>query len=114
MTKVQEGFMQLFVVVCSTRVSNGLGAGNPKAARNAVRVGMVLGMAEAVVTSTVFYFFRHVLGYAYSNEKEVVDYVAEMVPLLCLCVSADSLIGVLSGEFVRVHTPNFRTTFQFN
>ncbi|KAH1248358.1 Protein DETOXIFICATION 9 [Glycine max] len=53
----------------STRVSNELGAGNPKTAK----------------------------GYAYSNDKEVIDYVAEMAPLLCVSVTADSLIGALSG-----------------
>lgn len=65
---------------------------------------MVLGIAEAVLVSTVFYFCRHVLGYAYSNEKEVVDYVAEMVPLLCLSIGADSLIGILSGELLFTDT----------
>jgi hypothetical protein len=42
------------------------------------------------------------LGYAYSNEKEVVDYVAKMVPLLCLSVRLDSLLGVLSGWFLTL------------
>ena len=65
---------------------------------------MIIGVAEAVIVSTAFICFRHVLGYSYSNEQEVVDYVAEMVPLLCLSVSADSLLGVLSGEFLFVQT----------
>ncbi|OIW07383.1 hypothetical protein TanjilG_10218 [Lupinus angustifolius] len=81
----------------STRVSNEIGAGNPKAAQGTVRVVVIIGMAEAVIVSTFFYCCRHILGYAYSNDKEVVDYVAEMVPLLCVSVSADSIIGALSG-----------------
>ncbi|KAF7819963.1 protein DETOXIFICATION 9-like [Senna tora] len=81
----------------STRVSNELGAGNPKTARKAGSVAMVVGIAEAVVMNTALFFSGHVLGYAYSNEKEVVDYVAQMVPFLCLSVIADSLVGVLSG-----------------
>lgn len=60
---------------------------------------MILGIAEAVIVSTFFVCCRHILGYAYSNDKQVVDYVTEMVPLLCVSVSADSLIGALSGEF---------------
>jgi len=83
--------------VCSTRVSNELGAGNPKTAKGAVRVVVILGVAEAVIVSSVFISCRHVLGYAYSNDKEVIDYVAEMAPLLCVSVTADSLIGALSG-----------------
>jgi len=30
---------------------------------------------------------------------EVVDYAGSMAPLLCVSVSADSVIGSLSGEF---------------
>ena len=89
---------------CSTRVSNELGAGNPKAAKGAVRVVVILGVAEAVIVSTFFICFRNILGYAYSNDKDVVDYVANMVPLLCVSVSADSLIGALSGEFLFAQT----------
>ena len=85
---------------CSTRVSNELGAGNPKAARGAVRVVVILGIAEAVIVSTFFLCFRDIVGYAYSNDKQVVDYVAGMIPLLCVSVSADSLVGALSGEFL--------------
>ncbi|KAI4346937.1 hypothetical protein L6164_007800 [Bauhinia variegata] len=81
----------------STRVSNELGAGEPQAARNAVRAVMVLGFAEAILVSSALFSCRYIIGYAFSNEKEVVDYVAKIVPLLCLSVSVDSLLGVLSG-----------------
>nr|KYP42243.1 Protein TRANSPARENT TESTA 12 [Cajanus cajan] len=81
----------------STRVSNELGAGNPKTAKGAVRVVVILGVVEAVIVSTIFISCRQILGYAYSNDMEVVDYVANMAPLLCVSVTADSLIGALSG-----------------
>ncbi|XP_015966243.1 protein DETOXIFICATION 14 isoform X1 [Arachis duranensis] len=81
----------------STRVSNELGAGNPKSAQGAVRVVVIIGIAEAFIVSTFFIFFRNIVGYAYSNDEAVVDYVASMVPLLCMSVSADSIMGTLSG-----------------
>ncbi|KEH24739.1 MATE efflux family protein [Medicago truncatula] len=81
----------------STRVSNELGAGNPKTAKGAVRVVVIIGIAEAIIVSTFFLCFRNILGYAYSNDEQVVNYIADMVPLLCVSVSADSLIGALSG-----------------
>jgi len=62
-----------------------------------VRVVVILVVAEAVIVSTVFFSCRHILGYAYSNDMEVVDYVSSIAPLLCVSVSADSLIGALSG-----------------
>ncbi|GAV87480.1 MatE domain-containing protein [Cephalotus follicularis] len=39
----------------------------------------------------------HVLGYAYSDDKDVVDYVAELAPLLSLSIIIDSSQAVLSG-----------------
>ncbi|XP_057440431.1 protein DETOXIFICATION 9-like [Lotus japonicus] len=81
----------------STRVSNELGAGNPRAAQGSVNVVVILGVADAVIVSILFVCCRHILGYAYSNDKEVADYVADMVPFLCVSVSVDSLIGVFSG-----------------
>ncbi|KAJ6839701.1 protein DETOXIFICATION 12-like isoform X2 [Iris pallida] len=81
----------------STRVSNELGAGNPQRARLAVRVGLFIAATEAITVSTTLFVLRQVVGYAYSNEKEVTDYVMEMVPLVCVSVVMDSLQGVLSG-----------------
>ncbi|KAJ0043616.1 hypothetical protein Pint_18703 [Pistacia integerrima] len=83
----------------STRVSNELGAGNPGAARLAVYVVMILAVSEAVIVSITLFFCRYVLGYAYTNDKEVVDYVIELAPLLCLSVIMDSMQAVLSGRF---------------
>lgn len=88
----------------STRVSNELGAGNPKTAKGAVRVVVIIGIAEAIIVSTFFLCFRNILGYAYSNDEQVVNYIADMVPLLCVSVSADSLIGALSGQFYVINT----------
>ncbi|KAL2571171.1 hypothetical protein AAZV13_18G235000 [Glycine max] len=81
----------------STRISNELGAGNPKAAQGIVRVVVILGIVDGVIVSTFFVCCRHILGYAYSNDKEVVDYVSDIVPILCGSFTADSLIGALSG-----------------
>ncbi|KAI3976599.1 hypothetical protein MKX01_008457 [Papaver californicum] len=81
----------------STRVSNELGAGRPQAARLAVCSVMIITLIELVVVSLGLFACRNIMGYAYSNEKEVVDYVTEMVPLICLSVIMDSLQGVLSG-----------------
>ncbi|KAF5450967.1 hypothetical protein F2P56_031276 [Juglans regia] len=81
----------------STRVSNEIGAGNPQAARLAVTVVMLITVTEALMVSSALYASRHAFGYVFSNEKEVVDYVTAMAPLVCLSVILDSLHGVLSG-----------------
>ncbi|CAM0954023.1 unnamed protein product [Alopecurus aequalis] len=81
----------------STRVSNELGAGNPEGARLAVRVVMFIAVTEAVVITGALLASHRILGYAYSSDKEVVEYVNAMVPFICISVAADSLQGVLSG-----------------
>ncbi|KAH7835702.1 hypothetical protein Vadar_028947 [Vaccinium darrowii] len=81
----------------STRVSNELGAGNPRGARVAVFAVMFLVVAEAMIVSAILFATRRIFGYTFSNEKEVVNYVTAMAPLVCLSVIMDSLQGVLSG-----------------
>ncbi|GMN28246.1 hypothetical protein TIFTF001_001978 [Ficus carica] len=81
----------------STRVSNELGAGNPKKAPIAVYAGVILTVVETVIVGITLFCCRTVLGYAYSNEKEDVDYVKEIAPLLSLSVLMDGLQAVFSG-----------------
>ncbi|XP_058185286.1 protein DETOXIFICATION 14-like isoform X2 [Rhododendron vialii] len=81
----------------STRVSNELGAGNSRAAQLSVCTVMVLAVAEAIMVCAALFCCRFILGYAYSSEKEVVDYVREMTPLLCLSIVMDSITEILSG-----------------
>lgn len=81
----------------STRVSNELGAGNPQGARIAAFGVMVIGVANGLVVSSVLFGTRKIFGYCFSNEKEVVDYVTKMAPLVCVSIIMDNLQGVLSG-----------------
>ncbi|KAL2329533.1 hypothetical protein Fmac_017114 [Flemingia macrophylla] len=86
-----------FGAAASTRVSNELGAGKPEAVRVAVSASMLLALAEGLIVSATLLGCRHFLGYAYSNDSEVVHYVAVLTPLLCLSIFTDSLQAVLSG-----------------
>ncbi|KAL3631375.1 hypothetical protein CASFOL_024359 [Castilleja foliolosa] len=81
----------------STRISNALGGGNPEGARVSVITLMLLTAIDAVVASTGLFASRRVFGYIFSNEKEVVDYVTKLAPLVCLSVILDNIQGALSG-----------------
>ncbi|XP_022150573.1 protein DETOXIFICATION 12-like isoform X2 [Momordica charantia] len=81
----------------STRVANELGAGKPQAARRAAGAAIFLAVVETIIVSMVLFTLRHVFGYAFSSEKEVVDYVAVMAPLVCISMILDGIQGVLSG-----------------
>ncbi|KAI7749024.1 hypothetical protein M8C21_009930 [Ambrosia artemisiifolia] len=86
-----------FGVAASTRVSNELGAGNPEAAKMALLAVTALGAMEVIVASTILLCSRSVLGYAFSNDKELVNYVKAMTPFLCLSIFADTIQTILSG-----------------
>ncbi|KAF9600207.1 hypothetical protein IFM89_005031 [Coptis chinensis] len=81
--------LQTSVLSICTRVSNELGAGNPEGARVAVYTVMFVALIGTTIVSTALFASRNSLGYAYSDEKEVIDYVTEMVPLVCLSIVFD-------------------------
>lgn len=78
-------------------MSNELGAGHPRAARLATRVVVLLALAVGVSEGVVMVLVRHLWGYAYSNEEEVVRYTARMMPLIAVSIVFDGLQSVLSG-----------------
>ncbi|GLJ11067.1 hypothetical protein SUGI_0141940 [Cryptomeria japonica] len=86
-----------FSAAVSTRVSNELGAGRSHAARLAVYVVLFVAIAEAFMIVCLLFSIRNVWGYAYSNEKEVVDYIANMIPFLAASSFLDGLQCILSG-----------------
>ncbi|XP_015067531.1 protein DETOXIFICATION 16-like [Solanum pennellii] len=81
----------------STRVSNELGAAHPQLARLALYVVLAVAVMEGLVLGLVMILIRKVWGYAYSNETEVVRYIAIMMPLLATSNFLDGLQCVLSG-----------------
>ncbi|KAI3726989.1 hypothetical protein L1987_66796 [Smallanthus sonchifolius] len=81
----------------STRVSNELGAGKPRAAQLAARVVMFLAVTEGVLVSLFLVSIRDIWGYLFTNEEEVVSYMSKVMPVLALSNFMDGIQGVLSG-----------------
>ncbi|KAJ4830271.1 hypothetical protein Tsubulata_039336 [Turnera subulata] len=81
----------------STRVSNELGSRNPQAGRVAVYSVMILAVTELLAVSGALFTSGRVFGYIFSGDKEVVDYVSTVAPLICLSVIVDGSQGVQSG-----------------
>ena len=69
-------------MLCRTRVSNELGAGNAQAAKITVKAIIVLVVAEMVIVAMILFFCHRVLVYAFRSKKEIAD----MGPLLCLSI----------------------------
>lgn len=83
-------------------MSNELGAGRPAAAKLAAILVMIVAVIEGLLLGTVLILIRNVWGYAYSNEQEVVKYVADMVPIIAVSSFLDGLQCVLSGSYLII------------
>lgn len=69
----------------------------------AVKSIMILAVIETSIVSMIVFLNRHIFGYIFTNEKEVVDYVTKIAPLLCINIIMDSLQGTLSGNITSFH-----------
>ncbi|KAL4179307.1 hypothetical protein AMTRI_Chr13g119390 [Amborella trichopoda] len=81
----------------STRVSNELGAGNPRRAVFAIRVTLLLVILDSLLVGAIILVVHNFWGYLYSNEQEVVDYVSRLTPLLVIANIMDGTQCMLSG-----------------
>ncbi|GAA0175714.1 transporter [Lithospermum erythrorhizon] len=81
----------------SIRVSNELGAGNPERARMIVVAVIFLAVAETTISVILLFCFRHILGFAFSDSDEVVNYLSHLMPFICLLLLTDCFQAVLSG-----------------
>ncbi|KAH9614762.1 hypothetical protein KSS87_008800 [Heliosperma pusillum] len=81
----------------STRVSNELGAGRPRAARLAIFVIIIISISEGLVVAIITILVRNVWGKLYSNDDAVIKYVAKMMLLLAVSDFLDGFQCALSG-----------------
>ncbi|TYI48499.1 hypothetical protein E1A91_D13G253200v1 [Gossypium mustelinum] len=81
----------------STRASNELGAGRPRAARLAICVTLLMVVTEGTVIGTVMISGRKYWGYLYSKDEQVVKYVEQMLLLIAAAHLIDGIQSVLTG-----------------
>ena len=58
---------------------------------------MVLGIASSVSVALAIGLLRNLWGYAYSNDKEVVEYISKIMPIIAVAFFFDDMQCVLSG-----------------
>lgn len=89
-----------FNAAASVRVSNELGAGNPKAAAFSVVVVTAMAMAISLVAAVVVMLLRDVISYAFTDGERVANAVSDLCPLLALTLLLNGIQPVLSGVAV--------------
>ncbi|KAG1368301.1 protein DETOXIFICATION 40 [Cocos nucifera] len=89
-----------FNAAASVRVSNELGAGNPKSAAFSVMVVTTLAFIISVIIAVAVLCLRDYLSYIFTEGETVAHAVSELTPLLSLTIILNGIQPVLSGVAV--------------
>ncbi|ETW75964.1 multidrug flippase [Heterobasidion irregulare TC 32-1] len=84
-------------VAASVRIGNLLGEQNAKRAALTTQISLLLALALAGISSTIFLVFRHSWGYLFNNDPAVIALVASILPLVSLFQVFDALSAVTGG-----------------
>ncbi|MCI25964.1 protein TRANSPARENT TESTA 12-like, partial [Trifolium medium] len=80
------------------RVSNELGAGNPKSAAFSVIIVNVVSFVIAVIEAILVLALRHVVSYAFTDGETVANAVSDLCPYLAITLILNGIQPVLSGN----------------
>jgi MATE family multidrug resistance protein len=84
----------------SVRVSNELGARNPKSAAFFVVVVTVISFIISVIVALIVLASRDVISYAFTEGEVVAAAVSDLCPLLALTLVLNGVQPVLSGIYI--------------
>jgi MATE family multidrug resistance protein len=84
----------------SVRVSNELGARNPKSAAFSVVVVTVISFIISIIAALIVLALRDVISYAFTEGEVVAAAVSDLCPLLALTLVLNGVQPVLSGIYI--------------
>lgn len=84
-------------IASSTRVANFVGASLSDSAKITTYVSLWISVAIAVIDCLVCYYFRYSIGSAFSNDEDVIEMVANLVPVILFIHSFDAPGAILAG-----------------
>ncbi|CAH8269117.1 unnamed protein product [Arabidopsis lyrata] len=90
-------FMLGLSAAISVRVSNELGAGNPRVAKLSVVVVNVTTVLISLVLCVIVLVFRVGLSKAFTSNAEVIAAVSDLFPLLAISIFLNGIQPILSG-----------------
>ena len=80
------------------RISNELGAGNPRSAAFSVVTVNMISFIVAVIEAIVVLSLRDVISYAFTGGDTVAKAVSDLCPLLAVTLILNGVQPVLSGK----------------
>ncbi|KAJ1984093.1 ethionine resistance protein, partial [Coemansia umbellata] len=81
----------------STRIGNSLGQGKQRRARYAAYVAIAFGYVIGIACSIVLFANRKTWGYLFSNDVEVVELCARLIPYFAAVQTYDGMNGLTAG-----------------
>ncbi|XP_052486117.1 protein DETOXIFICATION 18 isoform X1 [Gossypium raimondii] len=81
----------------STRVSNELGAENPRKAKTAMAVSLKLSILLALTVVVALAFGHNIWAAFFTNTASIINQFASITPFLLISITIDSFQGILSG-----------------
>lgn len=94
---------------CSVRVSNELGARNPKSAAFSVVMVTLISFIISVIAAGVVLYLRDVISYAFTGGEVVAAAVSDLCPLLAFGIVLNGIQPVLSGQIpFKIHSYIFK------
>jgi MATE family multidrug resistance protein len=84
----------------SVRVSNELGARNPKSVAFSVVVVTVISFIISIIAALIVLALRDVISYAFTEGEVVAAAVSDLCPLLALTLVLNGVQPVLSGIYI--------------
>lgn len=89
-----------FNAAASVRVSNELGAGNPKSAAFSVLVVTIMSFIISVIIVVIILCTRDYISYIFTEGETVANAVSDLCPLLAITIILNGIQPVLSGVAV--------------
>ncbi|KAL5834879.1 hypothetical protein ACOSQ4_014376 [Xanthoceras sorbifolium] len=86
-----------FCTAASVRVSNELGSGNAKAAKFSIKVISTTSICMGILLWAMCLIFGQKIGYVFTKNEEVAQYVSTLSVLLAFSVLLNSVQPILSG-----------------
>lgn len=84
-------------VAVSTRVSNELGAGNPRAAHYVCNLGLSVVLAATCCLSLPIFIFRHQWGSLFTSDPQLISVIGSVLVVLAFFVIFDGVSVALGG-----------------
>jgi MATE family multidrug resistance protein len=84
----------------SVRVSNELGARNPKSTAFSVVVVTMISFIISVIAALIVLALRDVISYAFTEGEAVAVAISDLCPLLALTLILNGVQPVLSGIYI--------------